>query len=349
MNDILIRNRRPGRVCMRGMSLVELMIAITIGLVILAGVIGIFSATSTARNEVERTSRQIENGRYAMELLSDDIKLAGFYGELNVGSVGTPSSLPDPCSTTLTDWQSAIPLHLQGYDNASSPPSCIGSSLKSNTDLLVVRRTSACTAGVSGCPAAASGTPYVQVSQCETESTATPYTIGLYGTASFTLRKKDCATATPLREYFVRTYFISTDNGQGQSIPTLKRRDMTGSTTIETPLVEGIEYMHFVYGIDYTGDGLPDAYTPDPGTFTYGGCSNCTAVNNWMNVMTVHIYLLARNIETSPGYTDTKTYNLGTDTAGAEVSVGPFNDGYRRHVYASVVRVINPAGRRDTP
>lgn len=341
-------NRSPIR-RMRGMSLIELMIAITLGLAILAGVIGIFSTTSTARNEVERTSRQIENGRYAMEVLTDDIRLAGFYGELNVGAVATPSSLPDPCSTNITDWQNAVPLHLQGYDGGSGAPSCIGSSLKSGTDLVVVRRARACTAGISGCAAAITGSPYIQVSQCATESPTTPYTLGLYGTATYSLTKKDCTTTTPLREYLVHTYFISTDNGAGQSIPTLKRREMTGTTTTEVPLVEGIEQMHFVYGIDYTGDGEPDAYTSDPGTFTYAGCTNCTPVNNWMNVMTVQIYLLARNIDASPGYTDTKTYNLGTDAAGAAVSTGPYNDGYRRHVYATVVRVANPAGRRDTP
>jgi type IV pilus assembly protein PilW len=366
MNAITIHRSRQPRGGMRGMSLVELMIAITLGLMILGGVVGIFSATSSARNEVERTSRQIENGRYAMEVLTDDLRLAGFNGELNFDLVAPPVSLPDPCSTTATDWSTAVPLHVQGYDNGSNPPACIGSSLKSGTDIIAVRRVRGCTAGTSGCPAATSGTPYIQVSQCTTDPTTTPFVLGLYGTTTYSLRKKDCTTAASLREYLARTYFISTDNGAGQPIPTLKRREMTGSTTSEVPLVEGIEYMQFVYGIDYkdqlgtsyalavadTGrDGIVDAYTADPSTFVPGDCpaATCTPAHNWRNVMTVQIYLLARNIETSPGYTDTKTYNLGTDTTGAAVSVGPFNDGYRRHVYSSVVRVVNPAARRDTP
>lgn len=341
-------HHRPGGY-MRGMSLVELMIAITLGLMIVGGVVLIFSATSSARNEIERTSRQIENGRYAMELLTDDLRLAGFNGELNMSLVATPTSLPDPCSTTVADWSSAVPLHVQAYDNGASPPSCIGSSLKSNTDVIAVRRVRGCTAGTSGCAAPASGGPYLQVSQCENDPPTTPFVIGVYGSTTYSLRKKDCTTAALLREYLVRMYFISTDNGASQSIPTLKRREMTGSTTTEVPLVEGIEYMQFVYGIDNTGDGVPDAYTADPSTYTYAGCTTCTAINNWMNVMTVQIYLLARNLDTSPGYTDSKTYNLGTDATGAVISVGPFNDGYRRHVYASVVRIVNPAGRRDTP
>ena len=62
-----------------GISLVELMVSITLGLMILSGVLVVFVNTSAARNEVEKTSRQIENGRYASEVLSEDLRLAGFY------------------------------------------------------------------------------------------------------------------------------------------------------------------------------------------------------------------------------------------------------------------------------
>ena len=61
------------------------------------------------------------------------------------------------------------------------------------------------------------------------------------------------------------------------------------------------------------------------------------------NVVTAKVFILARNIETSPGYQDTKTYQLGT------VAVAASNDAYRRHVYSGLVRIANSAGRRDTP
>jgi type IV pilus assembly protein PilW len=62
-----------------GVSLIELMVSVTLGLLILSGVLIVFVNASAARNEVERTSRQIENGRYASELLSEDLRLAGFF------------------------------------------------------------------------------------------------------------------------------------------------------------------------------------------------------------------------------------------------------------------------------
>jgi type IV pilus assembly protein PilW len=111
----------------------------------------------------------------------------------------------------------------------------------------------------------------------------------------------------------------------------------------ETALVEGIERLNVEYGLDTDGDGQPDATSTDPTTYTYAGCTTCTAPNNWSNVVTARIYLLARNIEPSPGYTDTKSYTLGGQAIAAA------NDAYRRHVYNGLIRIANTAGRRETP
>jgi len=337
-----------GRKRMTGLSLVELMISIVIGLLLLVAVTSIFVNTSASRNEIERTSRQIENGRYAVELLSDDVRLAGFFGELDVSTIASPGALPDPCSAVLTDLQASLPLHLQGYPGGAGAPACIP-AIKSNTDILVVRRTRACVAGVSGCPGTVAGSPYMQVSLCESEAPSTPYVLGLSGTASFSLRLRDCSTSSSLRQYFKNIYFVSSTNGAGQNIPTLKRLEFTGAGFTETPMVEGIEFFRVSYGIDNNNDGFPDAYTPDPASYTYAGCPSCTAVENWRNVMTAQIYVLARNIEATLGYSDSKTYNLGNDSAGNPIVVGPFSDGFRRHVYTNTVRVVNPSGRRDIP
>ena len=337
-----------------GLSLVELLISIALGLMVLAGVIVVFANSSAARNELERSSRQIENGRYALELLSNDLRIAGFYGELEVGLLPMPAAMPDPCSTAIADWKAAIPIHLQGYDNGAGAPICIPASLKAGTDIVVVRRVRGCLAGVGACDAPVAGKPYVQVALCSGEVAAqgalpppTPYPFGLQGTAAFSFHLRDCTTVAGTREYLVNIYFVSTDNGAGQSIPTLKRLELAKSGVAlvftETALVEGIEWLNIEYGVDTDGDGQPDAVTPDPTTYTYAGCTTCTAVNNWSNVVTARINVLARNTEPSPGYVDAKTYALGAQNVAAA------NDAYRRHVYSALVRVANPAGRRETP
>ena len=70
-----------------GFSLVELMIASTIGLLILTAMISVFVSSMQSRNEVDKSSRQIENGRFAVEMLKEDIQLAAFYGDYFPSSI----------------------------------------------------------------------------------------------------------------------------------------------------------------------------------------------------------------------------------------------------------------------
>lgn len=367
--NALLKQQRARR-RQAGLSLIEMMVSLTLGLMILSGVLVVFANSSAARSEVERTSRQIENGRYASDLLSDDIRLAGLYGELNVGLLAAPAALPaDPCALAVADWVSAIPVHVQGYDNNGFvSANCSLTNRKANTDVLVVRRTRACTDGVAGCSAA--GLPFFQVSLCETE-VATPYKLDV-STAAFNLHKKGCTVTADKREYYVHIYFVSTDNGAGEPVPTLKRLELTSDLTkcqapppagtnvcwVAVPLVEGIEEFQLEYGLDTDNDGNPNAvdsngdgtadsvYIADPNTYPVGAP---TPLPNWMNVVTIRFHVLARNLETSPNYIDTKVYSLGTDAAGSAITVGPRNDGYRRHVYSGLVRIANVSGRRDTP
>ncbi len=337
----------PVPVCAAGFSLVELMVSMAIGLMLLATLLVVFSNASSARSELERNSRQIENGRYTVELLSDDLRVAGYYGEVNVDALEAPAALPDPCSTDPAEWAAAMRIHVQGYDGGVGAPACIPADVKPNTDILVVRRVKTCVAGVADCEPATAGKPYVQTSQCNAETT--PHIVGMLGTTAFPLKRKDCTTPAALRQYLVNVYFISSNDLAGRNIPTLMRLELTGSTIAQIALVEGIEELNIEYGIDNDGDGQPDAYIADPTTYTYPGCIECTPVNNWANVVTAKLHALARSPYPSPGHIDTKSYTVGHDDEGNAIAVGPMKDGYRRHVYAAMVRIVNPAGRRDRP
>jgi type IV pilus assembly protein PilW len=338
----------PPRRAQAGLSLIELMVSITLGLLVLSGVLTAFFNTSAARNEVERTSRQIENGRYAVDLISTDLRLAGFFGEFNSGLAPAPAALPaDPCSIAATDWNAWLPFHVMGYDNAGfTSPNCTLANRKTGTDALVVRRARTCPAGVAGCQAAAAGMPYIQTSLCATEVAS--HRLGVEGATSFDLKKKDCTTPADKRQYLTRIYYISTDNGDGETLPTLMRLELTGSGWIALPLVEGIEEFNIEYGMDSDGDGAPDVYAANPSDHPKGACAGACPVNNWMNVVTARFHLLARNLDPSPKYVDGKTYELGQDDDGNTVTVTP-GGSFRRHVYSALVRLPNAAGRRETP
>ena len=330
MNILTIHNHFSFR-RQAGLSLVELMISLTLGLLLLSGITTLIVLQSSTRDELEKASRQIENGRYAMQLLHDDIQLAGFYGEYTPPSGTSTYQTPDPCTTTgnmgwssSTDpTQSTVPVAIYGYPGAAADPTTCGlTSYKPDTAVLVIRRTLTDTLAAT---AAVAGTTYLQVAQCNTSTT--PFVLG---TSGFTLRQKDCSTAAPLRKYTVRLYYISTCDVCGSdTIPTLKMVEFVDGVQTTRPLVEGIENIQFDFGVDNTGDGAPESYLASP------------LAADWQNVMAVRVNLLARNNETTPGYVDNKSYQLGS------VAIPAAADNYKRHVYSELVRATNPSGRRE--
>ncbi|MBL8473335.1 MAG: PilW family protein [Rhodocyclaceae bacterium] len=334
----------------RGLSLIELMVAITISLLLLTGLTSIYLSNSRSRSELDKSTRQIENGRYAMELLSDDIRHAGFYGPMTTAP-SLPASitaLPDPCYTALDgsadDLQSALGLPLQGYAGTTTAAAldtklgCLKTAAvgyKPNTAVMVVRRI-ATTAGLSA------SNYNMQVSSCPGDPA--PGWILSKTSTDFTLHKNASPGCTPISgaptadivPYFVHIYYVSTCSGTdctaagAVAVPTLKRIELgTTAMSAPVPLVDGIENLQFEYGVDNTNDGAPDVYMSAP------------AFADWRNVMSVRVSLLSRSSEPTTGYTDAKAYQIGPVTVAAS------GDSYKRHAYSELVRLNNPAGRRE--
>lgn len=342
-----------------GVSLVELMVAVTLGLLLMAGLATIFASTSASRQEMERSARQIENGRFAMEILTDDLRMAGFYGEYALASNMVPAGTLDPCSIDPVDWNGAMPVAVQHYDVSDVSPPCLAGNRKPGTDVIVVRRVATCEAGVGTCPNAVAGQPYMQSKKCATqvpESTFPPFYLDRLGIKPFNLQLRNCTAAAGLRSYVINAYWIGMDNGRGQAIDTLWRATFNGRGFDAEPMVEGIEELNVEYGIDIVGqpgdplklDGQADAFSADPKSFNQAGCTICNPTRNLANIVTARVHLLARALEPSPNYGNTKTFSLGYDRNGAEIVVRP-TDAYKRQAYSGIARIVNVAQRRETP
>lgn len=78
--DLMKANLVCTRSGSRGFSLVELMIAVVVGLIITIGVVQIFSANRATYQLDEGLARAQENGRFALEFLTQDIRHAGYIG-----------------------------------------------------------------------------------------------------------------------------------------------------------------------------------------------------------------------------------------------------------------------------
>jgi type IV pilus assembly protein PilW len=340
-----------------GFSLIELTIALALAGILLLGLAVFFVSSSRSYSEAERVSRQIENGRYASSLLAEEIRHAGFYGEVkNVtllplspappSLIPLPGSIPDPCATAIATVKAALPLSMQGIDAPGTAPSCVTDAL-TGTDMIVIRRANTTTVTAAAADAVTNGY-YTQTTNCTTASPVFQIALSGASPSNFTLTDRDCATLMPVRQYHVYIYYVGTcsvatgANGVCQNtdvgLPTLKRAELTaGGTWKRVPLVEGIENVQFEYGLDTTvpPDGEADTFTANP-----------TSVAQWAQVVAVRVHVLARNTEASPGFTDTKTYALGNNADATVNTVTP-GGAFRRHNYTELVRVTNVSQRLE--
>lgn len=333
----------------RGLTIVELMIAMTVALLVLGTVAAVFGGTSRNRANLERSARLIENAQYAMDVLRDDITQAGYYDTLTTTIVTW--HVPDPCATAMSNLGWSVPGNLppagpasivdapvpiSGARPADATPACIPDR-KPGTAMLVVRYVGPAPTAL----ASVGGAPYLQLSKCASD-VANVQNLGVISTksADFTLHNIDCASFADVKQYVTRTYYVASCDRCGiDTIPTLKRAELVGNAIVVTPVAEGIENLQIEYGIDANNDGTPDRYLDfvDPAL--------APAYGEWANVMAVRLYLLVRSAEVEPGYQDmTKQFNLGP--AGYTAVAG---DGYKRTLLTSVVRPMGPAGQRELP
>ncbi|OWW21864.1 PilW family protein [Noviherbaspirillum denitrificans] len=380
-----------------GFTLVELMVAITVSLMMMVALVALLVNVNRNNNELEKVNTQIENGRFALQLLRDDVMQAGFWGPYTPAiedrsataapAAGViPAAVPDPCKAPST-WDAADRIALTGIAiqaSPSAPGSCgsVVASKKDNTDVLVIRRAESCVPGEANCDAFTNGKMYFQAAMCPTEGAGSSFVLDSI-VANLNRQSGACSGAlAPMRTFVSHMYWVRTfANSTGDGIPTLVRSEFGlsgGSLAHQTavPLIEGIEGFNVEFGIDNTvtrcnlntavnytqapimvdpttcaasstaasntlpnnrGDGIPD------GNFIRcTTASPCTAAQ-LTDAVAVKLYVLARAKDRTSGYTDTKTYNLGS------VTLGPFNDGYKRHVFSTTVRMVNVAGRRETP
>lgn len=61
----------------RGLSLIELMIAMALGLLVSLGIVAVFTSTSNSRQAQEQLARLQEEGRFAITQISNDLAMAG--------------------------------------------------------------------------------------------------------------------------------------------------------------------------------------------------------------------------------------------------------------------------------
>lgn len=322
----------------RGLTLIEFMISIAIGMIVVAALATLIADQSSNRAEVDRAGRVIESGRYAARAVTEDLQMAGYWGELS-SAPAAPAAWADPCGAdpanpTKDEMIAAMGLHVTGFDvpGAAARPGYNGvapvlpttldclSNVKAGTDVIVVRRADADSSAYEdgvGVPdvakltsAANNNRLFVQTGlEAATNLFSWKADVGANAAATFTLKRKNKTTMATVRRMLARIYYVTTCSvcsGTPDNIPSLKMRELIqgGATLGElawsdpVTISEGVENLQIEYGVDA-------AATQDgaPDGADVAG-SSLAAVGDWGGVVTVKIYVLARSVEPTPGYNE---------------------------------------------
>ncbi len=306
----------------KGFSMVELMIAMTLSLILLAGVIQIFSSSKQTYRTQEENSRLQESGRTATTLLQRDIRPAGFQGCRAIGTIA-PSVVANSPILAITA-NSVITGHEGSGANwtPSLPPNI--STATSDTDAITVQRASDCGANLTtdmsatdsdiqinspnSCNFAAN--QVMVISNCssvdifratDTDDDGSTQTIEHDDTANGSENLSAIYnTDADVMGFSSFTYFIATGT-DGQ--PSLWRFDNTNNPAASVnpmELVSNVADMQIEYGQDTDDDQTPNFYV---------SADNINALN-WGTVISVKISLLVQTKSTTVAtQAQTYTYN----------------------------------------
>jgi type IV pilus assembly protein PilW len=343
-----------------GLGLIEIMIALALGVIIMLGVTEIATQNSLIRYELERTGRQIESAAYALRVIENDINSSDFWGEVGDTPRWSPtmpslptlpaSGLPPVCAGLNADmdiargelWQT-VGVPVQGQE-ATVGGNCI-TTVKSGTEFIAVRRASSCALGTlpSGTCDSEGTDFHVQINACFDPADGARLPADLYieaggsGLSALSGETRDCVSGVLAPRYRILSSVYFVNDGAGVDDDDQLRRARlegsgAGSAYSQVTLVEGVELLRFEYGLDNDGDGQIDEIESAP------------IDAQWGDVVMVRIYLVVRNLEPSPGYTDDRAY---PNIAGAAYVVPNDVKGHRRQLYTRTVGLRNVAGRRE--
>ncbi len=341
---------------MRGFTLVELLVAMTIGLIILGAVAQIFATSSATYNVEEDLARVQENGRFAIDFIRRDLRMGGYAGCLNVNqdlNANVTYNINNELTTTDFATNFVATEHIRGFDYVSGTtwsPALPGASFLTSaevlagTDVVVIRRGDAPIVRLQSAMAGTAGTldivnnsglaanDIVMVADCTDVdifqitgiTVAAPNADVAHaggGNADADLSKAYDDDAE-LMKLTTRVYYIGTGAFGG---PSLFRKEMDqGVMTAGQELVEDVETMQILYGEDTDLDGSADIYVLPAN------------VINWDRVASIRIGLVVRTATERGPDVDTRVYPV---IAGANFD--PVDDRRQRRVFASTIQIRN--------
>ncbi|HIE75590.1 MAG TPA: prepilin-type N-terminal cleavage/methylation domain-containing protein [Gammaproteobacteria bacterium] len=324
----------------RGVTLVELMVALALGLLITVAMLKVYVDASRMYRFNEGLARVQENGRFALEFIRRDARVAGFWG------CYSEAPLTNQISATSDAWLDVAAGHITGtnddglnsadsitFRSATGSGTLVNTTMTAASDSVSVDSVATITSGMSALISDCDNGDIFQVTGISGTSMA--HAAGTNTNTSANLSK---TYASGSRVYQAQQSTFCIALGADPLQPSLRR--LTNPTSGQTcasngdELIEGVENMQILYGEDTdadsegaNGDGTANRYVPIG-----------TASLDIDRVVSVRLSLLARslnnNLTTEPS---PYTFNGTAVTPGA-------TDKYLRKVFTTTITLRNKAG-----
>lgn len=338
-----------------GFSLVEMMIAMTIGLMIVGALMAVIVSSSKTTKTNDRSSELQTNGRYALDMIKRDIQVAGYFGLTGSGFL-TPTTLPAAGGAAVIalpndcykNFATNLSQRVWGSNDGTNTfaAKCIPAGSYAGSDILVLRYASLDSAPSKANLATANYNTAGGLYFRSAYEQAVMYQVPNYPTI----------TNTPQEDHRVEVhiYYINPNTSAAivDGIPSLHRVifDATGAMVDEL-VASGIQNLQVQYGVKngpataqntqfFDAQNVNPAAAPatDSVTAALDLTGNSAPPNGtpWGDVKAVRVWLLARNVAPDKqGYTNTNTYAMGDQNLAAA------NDGYRRQLFTSTIQLRN--------
>jgi len=322
----------------RGVSLIELMVSILIGLFLVIGATTVYVNSRKTADDDEAIARLSETARYAISILEPDIRMANYWGLQKSGTAfaNKPAQIgatnPSPAlvaSTHGVDCGATHAIDIENYIAATNNNYGLSCAAKSTTggampsaDTLTIRHAAA--------PIA----------------TLDASTLQLCSSRNYGEIIKGSTCGDEIHDLKVNTYYVAQQSDNNASSPALRRKALIkGPDFQDVEIIPGVEDMQIQLGWDSSGEtGQATRYLNPENAALAGG-----------QIVAVRVWMLIRAERPDAAYTDTQTYEYGdrdkgngvvADLSAASAATMAYkpNDHYRRLLVSRTLFLRNTLG-----
>lgn len=335
-----------------GLSLIELLISIALGLFLVAVVGGVYLSSKNSFTYQDAMSRLQENARFAMETMARDIRMAGYTG------CGNLSKVANTVNGGTSNWWLNFSAPVIGYDNLSATQTQFPAAVAGTDAIVLIGVGEGELSVISHNPNAAT----IQTTQHSIQPGAILVITDCSQTSVFqmsgptnnnanatnvnhntgnTINPGNCnkelgATCPTAKAYTFRPgssllqmyangYYIapSATAGNGNALWVCSISGQTNGTAGCTELINGVENMQILYGVDTDGDNSANGYL------------DASAVTDWGKVVSVRVSLLMATPPSAGSLSSTAQTYLYNGT------ISTASDRRVRQVLSSTINVRN--------